>query len=201
MLVFALLGGLAWWLLERQSREQAPAAPRARTPDYVVSNFQAIETDSAGRPSRRLIAEQLRQFVNENLAELDLPSLTLYEAEGPPWRVHSRRGLLMAGGEELRLREDVRVERAGSDKTRPVRLDTSELTVWPQRQFAQGNRPVRIESERDWLTAQGVWLWYATPLRAVFAGRAHLYLTPSDSVTAEMSPPEISPRTDEARMP
>lgn len=181
VLVFAVLGGLAWWLLERQSEGEAPAPPRARVPDYVVSSFEAIETDAAGRPSRRLHAQQMRQFVNENLAELELPSLTLYQAEGPPWRVQSRDGLLLAGGDELRLRNAVRVERAGSADTRPVQLDTSALTVWPQRQFAEGDQPVRIESQQDWLTAQGVRLWYAEPMRTVLLGRAHLFIAPEDA--------------------
>lgn len=190
-LVFALIGGLAWWLLQRQSPTEAPAAERARTPDYVVSGFQAIETDQTGRPSRQLVAQQMRQYVNEDLAELDLPELTLFQSDGPPWRASSRQGLLLAGGDEVRLSDQVRIDRAGSEVHRPVRLNTSELTVWPQRQFAQGDRPVRIESERDWLTAEGLRLWFAEPMRAVFPGRAQLFIAPEapPSPTAEDTPP------------
>jgi len=180
-LAFALLGGLAWWQLERQSPTEAPEPPRARVPDYVVSRFEAIETDPTGRRSRRLEAEQMRQFVAEDLAEMDLPSLTLYEAEGPPWRAKSREGLLLSGGDEVRLSKEVRIERAGSGSNRPVRLDTSQLTIWPQRQYAQGDRPVRIVSEEDWLTAEGVRLWFAEPVRAEFPGRAHLFIAPEDT--------------------
>ena len=133
-----------------------------------------------GQPSRRLVAEQMRQYVGEDLAELDLPRLTLYEAEGPPWQATSREGLVLRGGDEVRLSNEVRVERAGSGGSRPVRLDTSEVTIWPRRQYAQGDRPVRIESERDWLTAQGLRLWFAEPVRAEFPGRAHLFVAPED---------------------
>jgi lipopolysaccharide export system protein LptC len=122
----------------------------------------------------------MRQYVGEDLAELDLPRLTLYEAEGPPWRATSREGLVLRGGDEVRLSNEVRIERAGSGGSRPVRLDTSEVTIWPRRQYAQGDRPVRIESERDWLTAQGLRLWFAEPARAEFPGRAHLFVAPED---------------------
>ncbi len=190
-LIFALVGGLAWWLLQRQSPTEAPAAPRTRSPDYVVSGFTAIETDETGRPNRKLVAEQMRQFVSEDFAELDLPSLTLYQAEAPPWRADSRQGLLLAGGDEVRLSDAVHIERAGSQGNRPVRLDTAELTVWPGRQFAQGDRPVRIESQQDWLTAQGLRLWFAEPVRAEFPGRAHLFIAPEEppSPTAEDTAP------------
>ena len=179
--IFALLGGLAWWLLQRQSPTETPAPPRGRAPDYVVSDFQAIETDQTGRPSRRLVAEQMRQFVNEDLAELDLPSLVIYQADGPPWHASSREGLLLAGGDEVRLSTEVRVERAGSEGNRPVRLDTSKLTIWPQRYFAQGDRPVRIESEQDWLTAQGLRLWFAEPVRADVSRPCPFFIAPEET--------------------
>jgi lipopolysaccharide export system protein LptC len=152
---------------------------RGRLPDYVVSRFTAVETDDTGRPSRRLAADQLRQFVDEDLAELDVPRLTFFEAEGPPWEAQSRSGLLLKGGEEVRLTEAVKIRRAGSGSLRSVQLDTSELEVWPKREYAQGDRPVRIESDGDWLTASGIRLWYAQPGRADFPGRVHLYLAPA----------------------
>lgn len=179
-LAFALVGGLAWWLLQRESATEGPGTPRPRTPDYIVSAFRAIETDETGRPSRLLEAAQMRQFVGENLAELDSPSLTLFETESPPWRATSREGLLLSGGDEVRLSNDVRIERPSSDTSRPIRLDTSKLTIWPRRQFAQGDEPVRLTSEQDWLTAQGLRLWFAKPMRAIFPGRAHLFIAPEE---------------------
>jgi lipopolysaccharide export system protein LptC len=178
-LVFALFGGVAWWLLEQEPDSEEPAPPRERRPDYVVSDFTAVETDETGRPARELAARQVRQYVDEDLAELDLPHLSLYQAEGPPWQAESNRGLLLSGGDQVRLSEDVRIHRAGTARDRQVRLDTSELTVWPKRQYAEGDQPVRIESDDDWLTAAGLRLWYAKPMRAEFPGRAHLYIAPA----------------------
>jgi lipopolysaccharide export system protein LptC len=177
--VFAALGGGAWWLLQSEHGPLAPAVQRGRVPDYVVSRFSAVETDDTGRPSRRLAADQLRQFVEEDLAELDAPRLTFFEAEGPPWEAQSRTGLLLKGGEEVRLTEAVQIRRPGSKSLRSLRLDTSELQVWPKREYAQGDRPVRIESDRDWLVASGIRLWYAEPGRADFPGRVHMYLAPA----------------------
>jgi lipopolysaccharide export system protein LptC len=177
-LAFALMGGAAWWLMERQPEQDRPAVPGTRVPDYVVSELNAVETDETGQPSRVLSARQLRQYVEEDLAELDLPRLTLYQSDGPPWRAEARSGLLLAGGDELRLWDDVRVERAAGAGNRPVHLATSELSVWPKREYAQGDRPVRIDSAGDWLTATGLRLWYATPARAEFPGRAHLFIVP-----------------------
>lgn len=184
-LVFALIGSAAWWLLDQTPETEEPAPPRERRPDYVVSDFTAVETDAQGRPSRQLAARQMRQYVDEDLAELDQPHLSLYQLDGPPWQAESVHGLLLSGGEEVRLSDSVRVQRAASRNDRQVRLDTSELTVWPERQYARGDQPVRIESERDWLTAAGLQLWYAEPMRAELPGRAHLYIAPAEPGAAD----------------
>ncbi len=175
---FAALGGVAWWLLHSQPGVQTPPVQRGRLPDSVVTRFSAVETDGAGRPRQRLVAEQLRQFIAEDLMELDAPRLTMFDADGPPWEAESRHGLLLRGGEEVRLRDAVQVRRAGSGTARSLHLKTSELDIWPKREYAQGDRPVRIESDRDWLTASGIRLWYEEPGRARFPGRVHLYLAP-----------------------
>lgn len=186
LLAFALaaLGGGAWWIMKGRGGGEPLAIQRTRTPDYIVSHFTAVETDASGQPRRRLAAEQLRQFVAENLAELDAPRLSLFEAEGPPWQAQSRHGRLLDGGEQVQLNDSVVVSRPAFGANRAVQLATSELTVWPKRQYAQGDRPVRIDSERDWLTASGVKLWYAQPIRAELPGRAHIYLAPTDSAGA-----------------
>jgi lipopolysaccharide export system protein LptC len=174
------LGGIAWWIMRGRGVVETPAVPRQRTPDYIVARFTAVETDDSGRPQRRLVAEQLRQFVSEDLAELDAPRLSLFEAEGPPWEAESRSGLLLRGGEEVQLTDSVTVQRAGFGANRAVRFSPSELFVWPKRQYAEGDRPVRIDSERDWLTSSGARIWYAEPGRADFSGRVHIYLAPAD---------------------
>ena len=179
--LFAVLGGTAWWV-SRSLVEEPPPRPRDRAPNYVVSDFRAVETDPTGRPTRRLVAAQLRQFVPEDLSELDVPALTLFEPDGaPPWEIRARHGLLLVGGDEVRLSDTVTVERAGTDLTRSFRLATTELALWPKREYAQGDQPVRIESDGDWLTAQGIRLWYATPARAEYAGRVHISIAPAHS--------------------
>jgi lipopolysaccharide export system protein LptC len=178
---FAALGGGAWWILRSQPGVQVAPPQRARAPDSVVSRFSAVETDDTGRPSRRLAAVQLRQFLDEDLVELDAPRLTLFETDGPPWEGQSRHGLLVRGGEEIRLSDAVQLRRAGSQTARSLHLATSELTIWPQREYAQGDRPVRIESDRDWVTATGIRLWYKEPARAELPGRVHLYLAPASA--------------------
>jgi lipopolysaccharide export system protein LptC len=174
---FLASGVIAWWQLQ-PNESPAPDPGRARLPDYIVTGFNALETDEAGRPSRRLSADELRQFVEEDLSELDQPRMTLYTGDGEPWRARADRGLALAGGEELQLLGGVEIERAASATMRPAHLETELLRIWHERAFAETDRPVLLTSERDRLTATGMRLWYDPPVRAEFDGRARIRIVP-----------------------
>lgn len=189
--LFAVLAAATWWLL-RGMIEEPTQRVRARAPDHVVSDFSAIETDASGRPKRQLVAEQLRQFTAEDLSELDAPKLTLFDSDDtPPWKVASKHGLLLSHGDEVHLLDAVEIERAGSSELRSLRLETSELKIWPKRDYAQGDQPVRTESDHDWLTASGVRLWFARPSRVEYPGRVHISIAPTP--TAAGSTKEATP--------
>lgn len=186
--VFAIVAATAWWLMHGLI-EEPPTPTRTRTPNYVASDISAVETDPNGRPERRLVADQLRQYVAEDLTELDQPRLTLFDREGgPPWHASSQRGFMLSGGQEVYLVDRVEIDRAGSTRTRSTRLETSELRIWPKLKYAQGDQPVRIESDRDWLTATGMRLWYDHPSRAEYPGRAHIFMAPPPSEAGRRSP-------------
>ena len=138
--LFAVLGAGAWWLFEPPPEPDDERAPRPRQPDHVVTQFTAIETDESGRPERRLVAATLRHFVAEDLTELELPRLSLYQTEGPPWQVEAQSGLLLEGGAQVQLENSVRVHRAAAADAESVTLITEALTLWPKRQFAEGDR-------------------------------------------------------------
>ena len=187
--LLASLGGATWWLLQTLIVEPPPR-PRGRAPSYIVSDLNAIETDVNGRPKQRLVADQLRQFVDEDRSELDAPRLTQFDPDGaPPWQVRSDHGLLLSRGTEVHLNDNVRIDRAGTAKSRSLRLETTELKIWPKREYAQGDHPVRIDSDGDWLTAIGVKAWYATPSHAEFGGRVHIGIAPAQAASAgEVTP-------------
>lgn len=181
-LVFALSGLLAWWQLRGLPEETEPAAPRPRVPDYVVLRFAAVETDPAGQPARRLLADELRQYVDEKLSELERPRLTLFQEAAPPWEASARQGRAFEDGERIELLGEVRLERAAGKGVRPFRLETERLDVWPGQSLAETDLQVRIASQDDRLTATGMKFWYAEPSRATFGGggRTRIQLAPQE---------------------
>lgn len=175
---FVASGLLAWW--QFKPAEQAPlgTVERPRLPDYVVTHFTAVEMDDSGKPSRRLIAEELRQYVDEDVSELTQPRMTLYESDAEPWQARADSGIVLGGGEEIQLHGGVELERAGDAAARSAHIATELLRIWHDRAYAETDRAVVAISDLDRLTATGMRLWYAEPLRAQFDGRARIFLAP-----------------------
>jgi lipopolysaccharide export system protein LptC len=178
-LFFALSGLMAWWQL--RTAPEAPPSPvaRDRAPDYVVLDFTAVETDERGQPSRRLTADELRHYIEEDVSELDQPRMLLFQSDGPPWHGRARQGIVLASGDEIRLIDEVHLERSAGAQTRPLQLETERLTLWRESNYAETDRPVRLTSDQDRLTANGMRLWHVSPMRATFQGRVHILLAPA----------------------
>ena len=176
---FMLLGLVAWWQLRSLPDEDGVQAPRERHPDYVVQGLSALETDADGRPSRRLSAERLRHYADEDRSELDQPRLVLYRPDGPPWLAQARLVIVQDGGDQVRLTGTVRLDRDADADTRALHLQTEAMNIWRQTGLAETDLPVRIDSDGDSITANGMKLWYLEDNpRTSFHGRARIRLSP-----------------------
>jgi len=171
-LLLALSGALAWWL-QREARPPPPAPePTERRPDYIVEGLSALTMDTAGRPDRRLTANELRHYPDDGSSELDDPRLLVYDDDAPPWQARADTGWINADGDEVLLQQRVRLERDATDTAAPLVLRTSEMLVLPETDYAETARFVEIDSGDDWVTAQhGMRAWLGEAVRVKLSGR------------------------------
>jgi lipopolysaccharide export system protein LptC len=172
VVILALIGALAWWL--QQEPEKAPTDSRdaLRRPDYTVYGVTATTMEETGRPDRRLIAEQLRHYPDDDSSELDRPVLTIFAETAPPWVIRSDTGWISAEGDEIILQGRVFIDREPGVSTRPVHLKTWDLHVHPEEEYAQTREPVEAISNADWLTSMGgAEVWFGDQAHINLIGR------------------------------
>lgn len=171
-ILLLVVGGVAFWL-QREVGEELPPVDETRRPDYRVEGLTATTMDALGQPERRLAAAELRHYASEDTSELDNPVLTLFDPQAPPWVARSERGLISDGGDRIDLIGDVHLRRAGSESLRPLHLTTEALWVEPEQERARTDLPVRLTSEKDWVTsAGGALVHYGDNLRVELFGPA-----------------------------
>jgi lipopolysaccharide export system protein LptC len=170
-----------WWLRQgtvEDRRGRTPLPPH--TPDYWVEQLDTWETDPAGHPRRRLIAERLEHFPDDQSTLLDRPQLLLLEPGRPPWRLRAERGWVSPDGDLVLLQGEVHIDREAADDTLPIHLVTRDLRVQPEDEYAETEQAVRATSGPHRLDSTGLQAWLRPPVRIKLLAnvRGHYEVTP-----------------------
>ena len=134
--------------------------------------------NETGQPAHRLQAERAHHYTDDDTTELQQPQLQVFQLESPPWDVRSQSALISADGELVLLSGDVAIMRDGDARNRPVRIDTRNLRVQPQQDYAETDEKVRVETDRDWLDAVGMQAWLRPPSRIKFLSQVKGHYVP-----------------------
>jgi lipopolysaccharide export system protein LptC len=126
-------------------------------PDVRMEGAQLRQFDGDGQLRYALVSSDIRFFQSEGRAELTAPDLTLYEADRTAWQARAERGTLLGltpgdnREDEVQLRDEVLLQPL--EGLERIRLTTSALTLYPDRQYAATDQAVIIDSEVGRTTA------------------------------------------------
>jgi lipopolysaccharide export system protein LptC len=188
MLALVLVAaGVALVVMDRRAAPPVTPIPGPEIegePDVFMEGATISQFTPDGALRYRLSASLIRHYERNTLTRLTEPRFTLYQADGPPWRVRARHGILRpasAGREErVTLREDVVLEQmlAGGDR---LSLRTEALELYPERQYVETDRDVIIDSHVGRTTASSL----QGDLRV---GTIHLHSTGEERVRTTVLP-------------
>ena len=122
----AALGIVTWWAAQPEQVEEFENVDlkEERVIDYFVRNLDATSLDESGKPSRRIVAQELRHFPDDDSTLLQLPVIHFHRPNLPPWYINAKNGTISADGNLVLLAGKVIIESPGSEKEAPVRMDT-----------------------------------------------------------------------------
>ena len=178
-LVLVLAALFSWWLVQREPEQtRAIAHSGPREVDYYVTGLEVTRMTQAGRPAHRLEVAQARHYTDDDTTALDQPQLTVFQDDAPPWEIDAERGWVSADGSLVLLGGEVLIARAGDADNRPVRIQTRDVRVQPQQDYAETDERVRVDSEDDWLVAVGMQAWLRPPSRLKFLSQVRASYVP-----------------------
>ena len=154
----ALLFSLSDWRHIDVAPSEQPAA--AGEPDLYMEKATITQFTEDGTVSYKLLSSEVRHYEDDRITRLVAPTMTLFRAPQPPWFARSNEGFVRdtdaADGktaEVIFLRDDVHLE-----QREPTRIEimTPTLYVYPDRQFAETDQPVIIDTTSGRTTAVGM---------------------------------------------
>ncbi|GAB3728650.1 LPS export ABC transporter periplasmic protein LptC [Luteimonas pelagia] len=158
------------WAVIRQRAPEPQAGPSSGRSAYTLYDFELLVLDDAGKEAFTLRAPELQRLPAGEALELTAP-VFLFPAQaggGARWRMTAREGWVSPGGDEVRLKREVRAEGPGSGGG-PATLETDRLTVFPRTDKARTDARVRIVDGRTTIRGRGLEVDLATRRYALLA--------------------------------
>lgn len=155
-MVVTLLALLGVWLVHQEDRRRAqPREAESPRADYYLRGFSLQSSDEQGRWRYRIDGERMLHFPQTGVWTMESPTMTFFTAQGSPWYGRAERGRAWSGGEEAELLGPVELWRPASEANRAVTLDTRDVYLRPQENYAETAAPVVIQQERFRLEGVG----------------------------------------------
>lgn len=129
----------------------------------IVDNIDLVIIDSYGDTKAQLKADRLKHFADPKLTELNHPNLTVNQPAAS-WVITSVNGSIQHNNnafkqiEEIVLFNNVDITRNNIDNVNLpyIKLNTSKITYYPQKDLMSSNEPVSITTENSTTTAKGL---------------------------------------------
>lgn len=161
LLIFALVVTAAWGFREfwttppevflKQSTTTADV-PKANT--YMLDT-ETRQFDQQGNLAYRLTTDKSEHFTSAKRFVLEQPKITAFYTDTLPWTLSSRQGVVENSGEQISLTGDVegrQTQKSGEDFV----LQTSKLLFYPEKKFAETDKPVTITTPSVTSTGTGM---------------------------------------------
>lgn len=141
-------------LLTNTAREFIPAP--LPEPDSFMTGVVATNMNKEGGIQSRLYSPEMVHFPLNNSTDISLPHIIFYTQEGNPWDLTANNGKANYGINQIELWNNVVINRTQSKANEPLSLHTSELTVYPQLQFASTDKAVVIKQLESIIHSKGL---------------------------------------------
>ncbi len=158
---------LSWFMLRMSGmietyNNQTPA----HSPDYYSKGYTKWEMNELGILKKKVIADEMIHYSDDGTTHMVNPVMTFFNAntKTPPWIVKSETGLLSSDGKDLALNGKVNIDRAKAVGISPLTINTSELKVKPETNYAQTVEWAELISELNITTGIGMNMTFADPV-------------------------------------
>ncbi len=144
------------WLSRLGSQDAQLKRFAGHTPDLTMEEFQVTTMGEDGTPRRRLSAAYMAYFGDTQTKELRRPHLVMYREQAEPWHVASERGWVSADDDVVMLLGEVDIWRDLPNGKREIHVETEDLRVLPNDEYAETELPVSISTAESFTRGTGM---------------------------------------------
>ncbi len=157
VVLLAAVAAMTVWLDQQvQPPERARDGKARHDPDYVVENLVATHFGPDGLPRYSLSARHMVHYPDDDTTHLEAPKLVNFGRSNATVTVTSKTAMISSNGDEVFLKDDVRLVRSAYADKSELTMQTSYLHVIPDADIAKTDQPVRVSDAHMLITAVGL---------------------------------------------
>ncbi|MGZ8289476.1 MAG: LPS export ABC transporter periplasmic protein LptC [Telluria sp.] len=159
MMIATFVAFGSFWLSQVMEREPGLGSDAFKNePDYIVERFSFVRMTPDGKPRYIVSGDKLTHRPVDDSAEIEKPFLQSVGAGHPPTVIRAKLARVDHGNTQVHLTGDVDIERKATPDSRPVRMRTQALTVYPDEDQMKTSQPVEIVSDGSTMTGVGMFV-------------------------------------------
>ena len=151
-----LLGAAYWLNLQVQPLPPKEDSSKRHDPDFIVDNFSAMTLNELGTPRFIVAAQKMVHYPDDSTTMLEAPRVTSLSPGSPTLYASATSGSISGKGDEIFLRDDVKITREASATQSEMVFTTTYLHVLPELDLADTDQPVTLVDANNRVTAVGM---------------------------------------------
>ena len=162
LLPLLLLLAAAYWLnLQVQPLPAKIDNNNRHDPDFIISNFSATTLNEQGTPRFMIAAKKMLHYPDDDSTHLESPQLTSFLPDSPAMYVSAKNGSISGKGDEVFLRDEVKIVRAASAQSSSrgqseLIFTTTYLRIIPELDLADTDQAVTLTDAHNRINAVGM---------------------------------------------
>ena len=153
--------GITWYVFTKTSTEQSQISfPKQNTQKKVADTFfnqaDIINFGETGFPKSKIIGDQIFHYPDDEDSEIINPRITLFRTKGLPVYITADHGWINKDGTRVFLKGHTIIRREKSQDNDFSQLETPELTIWPNKDYAETDKAVKITTAATIVTGIGM---------------------------------------------
>lgn len=127
-----------------------------RRPDTFMTNVNYYQYDDQGLLQSHLATPKVVHFPHKNTARFEKPRMMIYTEQHIPWYISADHGKSQQGVGQVYLWDHVVVHQPQEPNRAATTINTSRMTFYPQKSYAQTDQNVTITRPGSIVRAQGM---------------------------------------------
>ncbi|WP_198266270.1 LPS export ABC transporter periplasmic protein LptC [sulfur-oxidizing endosymbiont of Gigantopelta aegis] len=124
--------------------------------DTFFNGAEILNFSVTGIPKSKIIGEQIFHYPDEEDSEIVQPRITLFRTQGLPVKIQADHGWINKDGTRVFLKGHTVIRREKSLSNQFSQLESPELTIWPNKDYAETDKAVKITTDSTIATGVGM---------------------------------------------